>query len=43
LERLLEPHGYRYYQLQADGPARRQQIIGEPVWFNYLFTARPFV
>jgi FkbM family methyltransferase len=43
LERLLEPHGYRYYQLLADGPTRRQRISGEPVWFNYLFTARPSV
>ncbi len=43
LERLLEPHGYRYYQLLADGPAQRERITGEPVWFNYLFTARPSV
>jgi len=40
LERLLEPHGYRYYQLLGDGPVQRPRITGEPVWFNYLFTAR---
>ena len=43
LERLLAAHGYRYYQLLGDGPARRRRITGEPVWFNYLFTARTSV
>jgi FkbM family methyltransferase len=40
LEHHLAPHGYRYHQLRGDGPVARGRITGDPVWFNYLFSAR---
>ena len=38
LEEILAPIGYHYYLLTADGPVHREQIQGDPVWLNYLFT-----
>ncbi len=38
LQALLEPHGYRFYQLTASGPVQRERIEGHPRWRNYLFT-----
>jgi hypothetical protein len=38
LERLLAPHGYRFFHLTPAGPVPRQEIIGHPAWLNYLFT-----
>ena len=40
LEATLGPLGYRYRQLLPEGPVPRARIVGDPVWFNYLFTAR---
>jgi FkbM family methyltransferase len=40
LERVLAPHGYRYHQLLPGGPVARAHLAGDPVWFNYLFSAR---
>ena len=38
LEELLGPLGYRYYLLTSGGPRRTDKIVGQPEWFNYLFT-----
>jgi FkbM family methyltransferase len=39
LERLLEPRGYRFYELTTQGPVLRDRIAGNS-WPNFLFTAR---
>jgi FkbM family methyltransferase len=43
LTAVLEPLGYRFYLLTPDGPRRRDAIVGDPRWLNYLFTARESV
>jgi FkbM family methyltransferase len=41
LQRLLAPHGYRWYQLTDDGPRERGEIAADPRLVNWLFSARP--
>jgi FkbM family methyltransferase len=38
LEELLGPLGYHYYFLTPEGPSECDHIVGQPVWFNYLFS-----
>jgi len=38
LQALLQPHGYRFYQLTASGPVQRERVEGDSRWRNYLFT-----
>jgi FkbM family methyltransferase len=37
---ILEPFGYRFFLLTADGPRAMPCIEGHPTWLNYLFAAR---
>lgn len=41
LESILRPLGYRFYQLFPDRVAAREEIIGDELALNYLFTVRP--
>lgn len=45
IEEILEPYGYRYYLLTADGPKLRDRIDGQPEGNgecrNFLFTTHP--
>jgi FkbM family methyltransferase len=41
LQRILEPFGYRFYHLTAEGPLERTAILGHPEWLNYLFAVTP--
>lgn len=38
LGEILRPLGYRYYLLTPSGPVPKDEIRGDPAWFNYLFT-----
>ena len=40
LTSILEPVGYRFFLLTDAGPQRRESIVPDPRWLNYLFTAR---
>lgn len=41
VEALLEPLGYEYFVLTADGPVRRDHIRPEKLWRNFLFRPVP--
>jgi hypothetical protein len=40
LAAILRPLGYRFFHLTGQGPELRECPTGDPVWLNYLFTAR---
>ena len=40
LENILRPLGYRFFQLMAEGPVERQEIIGDENFLNYFFTKK---